>query len=230
MNIANGSRRVEDPHPKVSIFNFHYCTPPEAVAVNYDLNRVIGENETGFRGQADVLYRTEAWDFLIAGGGLYNNLDYSFTHKHPDGTFLDYKSPGGGSPALRRQLKILKDFLVAFEFVRMKPDDAVIQSVSDGASARALGQRGKAYAVYVHMPLSKKPKPKELEQLANQAKAVRLVVQLPAGTYEATWVNTKTGDVDGSDTFTHAGGKRRLVSPSFTEDIALKIVATKPRR
>jgi hypothetical protein len=229
MNIANGSRRVENPHPKVSIFNFHYCMPPEAVAANYDLNRVIGENETGFRGRADTLYRTEAWDFLIAGGGLYNNLDYSFTYKHPDGTFLDYKSPGGGSPALRRQLKILKDFLLAFEFVRMKPDDAVIQSVSDGARARALGQRGNAYAIYVHMPLSKKQKPKELKQLADQAKTIRLVVQLPAGTYEATWVNAKTGDVDGSDTFAHAGGKRRLVSPSFTEDIALKIVATKPR-
>ncbi len=225
MNIANGSRRVEDPHPAVSIFNFHYCTPPQAVADNFDLNRVIGENETGFRGPADVLYRTEAWEFLIAGGGLYNNLDYSFTYKHPDGTFLDYKSPGGGSPALRRQLRILKDFLYAFDFVRMKPDNTVIQSVSGGARARVLGQRGAAYAVYVHMPIPKKPKQKELDQLADRSKPVELVVQLPAGTYDATWVNTKTGEVGDSDAFAHAGGKRRLASPPFTEDIALKIVA-----
>jgi hypothetical protein len=229
MNIANGSRRVDDPHPAVSIFNFHYCTPPDAVAQNYDLNRVIGENETGFRGQADVLYRTEAWDFLIAGGGLYNNLDYSFTYKHPDGTFLDYKSPGGGSPALRRQLRILKEFLYGFDFVHMKPDMKLIQSVSGKARARVLGQSGKAYAVYVHMPLAKKPKPKELDLLARQKKTVELIVELPAGKYEATWVNTKNGDVEGRATFVHDDGKRRLVSPSFTEDIALKIVAAELR-
>jgi len=107
LNIANGRKKVEKPHPAVSIFNFHYCVPPDTVAMNYGLNKVIGENETGFRGRADVLYRTEGWDFMLAGGGLFNNLDYSFTPKHPDGTFLDYRSPGGGSPTLRRQLRIL---------------------------------------------------------------------------------------------------------------------------
>ena len=29
----------------------------------------------------------EGWEFLLAGGGLYNNLDYSFTAGHEDGTF-----------------------------------------------------------------------------------------------------------------------------------------------
>lgn len=106
MNIANGAKKVENPHPAVSIFNFHYCVPPATVGTNYQLNKVIGENETGFRGRDDLLYRTECWDFLIAGGALYNNLDYSFTPKHPDGTLDDYKSPGGGSALLRKQLGI----------------------------------------------------------------------------------------------------------------------------
>ncbi len=52
MNIANGRQKVENPHPRVSILNFHYCHPPDVVAMNYGLRRVIGENETGFRGQA----------------------------------------------------------------------------------------------------------------------------------------------------------------------------------
>ena len=56
----------EKPHPAVSIFNFHYTTPPDAVTWNYALNKVIGENETGFRGTKDLVYRTEAWDFLLA--------------------------------------------------------------------------------------------------------------------------------------------------------------------
>ena len=41
---------------------------PDAVAMNYGLNKVIGDNETGFRGTNDTPYRTEAWDFIIAGG------------------------------------------------------------------------------------------------------------------------------------------------------------------
>ncbi len=48
-NIANGSAKVEKPHVAVSIFNFHYATPPDAVAQNSGLNKVIGDNETGFR-------------------------------------------------------------------------------------------------------------------------------------------------------------------------------------
>ncbi len=156
LNIANGRARVENPNPAVSIFNFHYCVPPDTVVMNYHLNKVIGENETGFRGKEDVLYRTEGWDFIIAGGALYNNLDYSFTYRHPRGNFLDYKSPGGGSPALRKQLKILKDFIESFDFVRMAPDNSVIKEVVPfGMQARALVERGKAYAVYVHVPLGR---------------------------------------------------------------------------
>ena len=50
-NIANGRKKVENPHPAVSIFNFHYCVPPDTVAMNAHLGKVIGENETGFRGK-----------------------------------------------------------------------------------------------------------------------------------------------------------------------------------
>ncbi len=81
LNIANGRAKVTRPHPAVSLFNFHYCHPPDVVALNRHLNKPIGENETGFRGKVDVLYRTEGWDFILAGGALYNNLDYSFTTK-----------------------------------------------------------------------------------------------------------------------------------------------------
>jgi len=131
MNIANRSKVIEDPNPLVSIFNFHYAIPPETVAMNAHVRGVIGDNETGFEGQEDVLYRTEGWAFLMAGGGLYSSLDYSFSAAHPDGTFLDYESPGGGSPALRKQLGILKEFVEGFDFVRMAPDRAV---VADGVS------------------------------------------------------------------------------------------------
>lgn len=222
-NIANGKKKVENPHPGVSIFNFHYCVPPDTVALNFALNKLIGENETGFRGKEDVLYRTEGWDFLLAGGGLYNNLDYSFTAKHPGGTFRDYQSPGGGSPELRRQLAILKRFLEGFAVVRMQPDNRVVKQVSGKLSVRALGEKGKAYAVYLHVPLPSKPK--KLEELLRDHVRTTLVLDLPAGRYRAEWVDTKTGAVAQSESFDHAGADKTLASPEFANDIALRVVA-----
>ena len=135
----------------MSIFNFHYATPPDTVGMNYALNKVIGDDETGFRGITDAPYRTEAWDFVIAGGGLYNNLDYSFAAGHENGTFVYPASqPGGGNRAFRRQMKILRDFINGFDFVRMSPDNSVIKGgAPEGGTARALVERGKAMAVYV---------------------------------------------------------------------------------
>jgi hypothetical protein len=218
-NIANGRKRIEKPDPSVSIFNFHYATPPDTVAENYKLNRVLADDETGFRGKNDVLYRTEGWDFIVAGGGIYSSLDYSFTPRHPDGTFTEFRSPGGGGRELRHQLRILKDFIHGFDFVRMAPHNEAVESGTVRASlsgvpaqarvsARVLAEPGKAYAVYVL-----------------GGSAVELVLSLPAGDYLAEWVDTKTGKIAGTEKFAHAGGARTLTSPQYQEDIALRILA-----
>jgi hypothetical protein len=133
-NIANGSKKVVKPHPAVSIFNFHYARPPVAVAMNYALNKAIGDDETGFQGMGDAPYRTEGWDFIVAGGAVYDNLDYSFTCGHEDGTCRN-NAPGGGGASLHRQLGILVKFIHGFDFIRMRPDDSVIRAGAGGAGA-----------------------------------------------------------------------------------------------
>ena len=120
-NIANGRQKIEKPNPAVSIFNFHYATPPDTVALNFSLNRALADDETGFRGKDDITYRTEGWEFMLAGGAIYSSLDYSFTCARPAGTAEITTSPGGGSPALRRQLGVLRAFLDSFDLVKMKP-------------------------------------------------------------------------------------------------------------
>jgi hypothetical protein len=223
LNVANGRKKVENPNPAVSIFNFHYCIPPDVVAMNYDLNRVIGENETGFRGKHDLLYRDEGWNFLLAGGALYNNLDYSFTAAHPNGDFVEYTSPGGGSPKLRRQLGILKRFVESFDFVRMRPDDAIVRDVSDGLAVRVLAERQKQYAIYLHVPLAQKPE-RIADYLRDRADGT-ITIDIPAGRYLAQWIDTLTGDEIASDELAHQGGPMQLRSPMFSQGIALRIVA-----
>ncbi len=228
MNIANGRTKVVDPHPAVSIFNFHYCVPPDTVAVNWDLRRVIGENETGFRGRHDFLYRSEGWSFLLAGGALYNNLDYSFTPKHPDGTFAEYSSPGGGSPALRKQLGVLKRFLEGFDLLRMRPDGTAIKSVQPALENYALAEPGRQYAVYVHVPLPNRPK-RMPDHLDDDVHAT-IAIELPRGGYRADWVDTKTGRTTKSEAFDFGGGVRKLQSPRFANDVGLRILASDRRQ
>jgi hypothetical protein len=222
-NVANGREKVTDPHPAFSIFNFHYCVPPDVIALNADVRGVIGENETGFRGRADVIYRTEGWDFLLAGGGLYNNLDYSFTTSHPQGDLLDYQSPGGGSPALRRQLGILKQFLYGFDFVQMQPLSEVARAASDGFSVRVLGDPGKQYAVYVHGRLAPKPTPDDVQRIENERVSTELHFRFPPRQYRAEWIDTKTGEIVKSEQFTQTTEPLVLASPEFVADIAIRI-------
>jgi hypothetical protein len=49
---------------------------------------------------------------------------------------------------------------------------------------------------------------------------------LPAGSFQAEWLNTETGAIDKRESFTHNGGIRTLVSPEFQYDIALRVLAT----
>lgn len=220
-NIGNGKARIEHPHPAVSVFNFHYAHPPGAVALNHHLEKVIGDNETGFRGTNDLPYRVEAWEFILAGGGLYNNLDYSFVAGEEDGTFVyPDTQPGGGNPAFRRQMEILKDFIHSFAFLRMKPADTLLEVVAldRGASTRVLAEPGTACAIYIGLQ-----NPREAVKEAHRDRNATLALELPAGTYRSEWVNTLTGKIDKRETHRHNGGRLILLSPIFREDIALKL-------
>ncbi|MCC6364461.1 MAG: cellulase family glycosylhydrolase [Bryobacterales bacterium] len=225
-NIANNHQLITHPNPLVSLFNFHYARPPIAVAENYHLSRAIGLDETGFDGTLDFIYRIQAWDFLLAGGAHYNNLDYSFTTGHEDGTFpVPGTQPGGGSPTLRKQLGILHDFLSRFDFVRMKPDPTLIQSgVPEGASAGVLSEPGRAYAVYLqHGRLMSDYRPRYLVRTGRQQ--ATLTLQLPPGSYTATWWDPRSGRTEHSESFSHTGSGKALTSPAYTEDIALEVRA-----
>jgi len=206
-NIANGSKKIARPNPNVSIFNFHYARPPKAVAANYGLNRPIGDDETGFKGSGDAAYRTEGWDFIVAGGAVYDNLDYSFHCGREDGSGK-VSAPGGGGPTLHKQLGILVKFINGFDFVRMRPLNGIVKGGPAGkTTVRVLGEAGRAYAVYV-----------------NGGGLKRLGLDLPAGRYAAEWVNTKSGHVDRKETFSHGGGVKGLAAPPYREDVALRIM------
>ncbi len=206
-NIANGAREITDAVPNVSVFNFHYSYP-SAVDLNYDLNKVIGNNETdGFT--PAIPARVKAWEFILGGGGLFNNLDMSFTPATPDGGSEDSESA-----VLRSMISTLKQFIDSFDFINMQPDMDVISDLDrNDYSTRALSETGVSYAIY-------------LRKTDLDDKAVRRAVldlDLPAGKYMAMWIDPATGNVLENEMFSHSGGVMAITSPAFTSDFAVAV-------
>jgi hypothetical protein len=204
-NYSNFYYPVPEVDQEISILNFHYAYPL-AVEKNYHHGKVVGFDESGFAGNADVTYRKQAWKFIIAGGGLFNNLDYSFAVGYEDGTAAN-KAPGGGSHELRNQLKVLSDFIHSFGFIKMQPDQKTILLAS-GSVARVLSDPGKQYAFYL-----------------NNGTKCELKLDLPKGNYKADWISTLDGKIVRSESLKHSGGELSMTSPDFRDDIALKIIA-----
>jgi hypothetical protein len=205
INVANDYARIDSPTDHISIYNFHY-SQPNSVRDNYDLPFAFGDDETGFDGSSDSPYRREAWDFILAGGAEYSNLDWSFTVDSERGDADNWnKDLGGGGQTIREQLSHLKQFMDGFGFLRMEPNTGFIQGGVPGG-VQALAEEGQAYAVYL-----------------NGGSSANLNVELPAGNYTAEWLNTKTGDIDKTETFDHEGGEITLSSPDYSEDVALSI-------
>ncbi|OJW08516.1 MAG: hypothetical protein BGO49_12560 [Planctomycetales bacterium 71-10] len=211
-NVANEKAKVERPDPNVSLFNFHYAVP-EAVAMNAHLDRPIGDNETGFKGTADRVYRTQAWEFLLAGGALYNNLDYSFTTARPDGSAkVEPPTPGGGGVDFRRQMAALAAALNDCEFWKMKPAPEIVaaQDLAEGARISVLAG------------------PRDVLAYVDRGPKVAFTLKLPPGPYACEWIDPPTGVVRYELPKVQADGLLELKSAEFPEDAAVRIRPAKP--
>lgn len=212
-NVQNFKKLVPEPRPHVSIYNFHYAEPPVTVPLNYHLNLPLGDNETGFRGIEGTIYRIEAWRFLLAGGALFNHLDYSFTTDNEDGTYVVQKGePGAGSRALREQFKILAGFMQSLNFINMKPiEDEIVKTGIAGTYVEGLVEDGKIWSLYL-----------SVKDTVTTSSVFE--INLPAGSYNLTWIDTKTGSETPESHSGHNGGWLQIKSPEYLNDIALKVI------
>ena len=203
-NFTNYQYKLQDVNPDVSIANFHYALPP-SVSENYGLNKVIGFDESGFSGSENETYRKQAWRFIMSGGGLFNSLDYSFTTDSPEGTTIQ-KAPGGGSRTLRKQLKVLKDFMESFDFVKLKPVELLKNNI-DKYQVYQLAEAGKQYAFYF-----------EGVDKSN------ISLNLPAGNYSIDIILVDDGAVRSLLRKNHTGGELQIDIPGI-KTFAVRAVA-----
>jgi hypothetical protein len=204
-NYTNFVHSLDDVDPNISILNFHYVWP-EAVWYNYGWNRPVSFDESGFAGSSDSTYLRQAWQFMMAGGAVFNNLDYSFYVGKEDGTGVN-NAPGGGSANLRKQLTYLRSFIESFDFVQMQPDFNVVVH-SPGLQVHAISQSGAQYAMVFTGVASKSVK-----------------LNLPKGKYNFEFISPYSGKTLKKGFFKQKkSGVYELKLPEFEEMVALKII------
>jgi hypothetical protein len=208
-NYCNFYSSVRAPLPGVSIINFHYAYP-EAVLSNYGLGTALSYDETGFLGHEDAAYLRQAWNFMLSGGSVFDHLDYSFSPGHEDGSDTSPNGPGGGSPALRHQLRILSDFLRSFPLADLQPDSQTIQHAA-GVIPHGLSDTNGHFAFYF-----------------DGTGPTQVNFNLPAGNYSAEWINVSTEETAKQEKFRHQGGEKHLEAPPFYQGIALRLLRTNP--
>lgn len=204
-NFTNFKHSLSEVDSNISILNFHYVWP-EAVWMNYGWSRPVSFDESGFAGNSDTTYLRQAWQFMMGGGAVFNNLDYSFFVGKEDGTGIN-NAPGGGSTRFRKQLTYLKSFIESFDFIKMRPDFDIVHH-SPGVQWQAISQPGLQYAI-----------------VFTGVEANWLQLTLPRGEFQYAFISPFTGETLDEGTINQKqNGMYKLDFPDFEHMVALKII------
>ena len=196
---------ITQPDPRIAVFNFHYATPWH-VQANAKLRRPLMYDETGQEGASSHPYRIGAWRFMLAGGSGVSHLDWSFGPDHELGTIpAERFRYGGGGPAIRRQLAILKQFFTRFDLRRLRPS-GVVTAVEPGSLQTWSLSDGRTYG-----SLRRERAPRDLEAQTAARRVRRRMAQ------------HKEGARDPQSPLEHEGGDAVLASPRYDRDVALAV-------
>jgi len=191
----------------------------------YYNNKPIEMNETAYIGSwitekthdMPALSRLEAWEFLIAGGAGFNQLNGYFLVSNP-----------GGEDAMNRTLltglRNLRTFIEGFEYIKMTHDVRVVKAVSIGAKISAMSEKGRQYAIYIHHSF---PEPENGSYYIPNYGAYEpaLTLRLEKGNYTVTFVDPETLNVIREIKVSCGNEEITIDCPSYNLDLAVKILA-----
>ena len=209
----------------VSVANYHYIKIPHKPSDRwlYDLNKVNSMDETmGSLIHSDVNdVRVEAWDFILRGGGAYNNLSWEYTPLNESGS--------DSARIIRKQLENLQKFMRKVDYLKMTPDKSTVIKVPDGAFLCVLSEKGKQYAFYLH---HSKPKGEDAiwgYDAIEKSFRDTLSLTVPSGKYALKFFNPSTGElIKEVDTVEYTCDKSIMCLPPFITDIAFILSIAQP--
>jgi hypothetical protein len=209
-NLANTYYEIDTLcHPGVTILNFHYAFPPGTVRVNYWLNLPIAFDET-VNGCDAPDRRTEAWAFFMAGGAVYNNLDWSFAIDDQSGKGRNPQGQRRSGVEIRQQLSCLKRFMESIDFIHSKPlDTAAVQNLPEDVSFWGLENRDSVAVIYF---------------LKRKACSVQHAsIRLSSGVYELKWIDPIDVSVISVQRVAVIDNTLTLEFPPFADDLVCHI-------
>ncbi|GEM_PF-1058606 len=167
----------------ISVFNHHYDKDAESAKLNYGINRVLSFNETGIMPVSTPLYRIQGWQYLMSGGALYDNLDFTFQVGNEDGKgtteFVCNHYKGCTDIDVKYQMADLLKFFNSIDFIHMRPTDKLLTYYWGNQIVCALENPGKDYAAYIH----------------GGSNEGALGLALVAGSYELFWITPADGKI-----------------------------------
>jgi hypothetical protein len=195
----------------ISVFNHHYDKDAASVRLNYkSIPRAFAFNETGLMPKYSEAYRIQGWRYMMSGGALYNNLDFTFQVGHEDGSgnaeFSCEWYQGSGDPRVRMEISQLAKFFNTLDFVHMQPVKDLFTVYFGDREYYILANPGRQYAIYV---------------LGGVNTIYRLSV--PFGKYRVSWIDPATGIKIRQDEVNHTSGELRLQGPDYKTDMAIRI-------
>jgi len=203
-NISNFQHTMEKLPAGVSMINFHYAHP-EAVLLNLGIGGVVGLDETGFMPHEDQLYINQAWRFILSGGGLYNNLDYSFTAGQETGTWpIPDTNPGWGGPQFRKKLSYIVETMKRVPFLEMEFSNSILKSTSTLLKQYGLQKSGEYYLLFLE-----------------RYHGLELIPEIPPALYQVEWFNVGTGERQAENL--QLGNDHSITSP-FREDQVVLLI------
>ena len=216
----------DDPDVQVIVTQYDWAAGDQmgglkGLDYEYGHNKVIELNETDYypvwygEGNDKIsASRVEAWEFIVGGGGGFNQLNGLYTVLNPAGKTED-------NNLICTSLSKLNEFMHSFDFTKMQPDkNFVIHGIPEGTFYRSISEPGKQYALYIHHSLRKG----ESYYFINPGKyREEMVLSMPEGNYQAEWINPADGRVVSEEKISVKGDSYKIGTPEYAIDIALRI-------
>lgn len=195
------------------MFNHHYDPDAESVVKNYHrIPRAWSFNETGVMPTSTPEYRFQGWKYLMNGGALYNNLDFTYQVGDEDGHGTTLFSEGHNAYLactdhdMKYQMARLLEFWNNLNFVNMKPGDDCVAFEYGHVETYGFYEEGKTYVVYFIG--SGEP---------------RAYLNISNGKYSIEWFDPRTlQSLDKSEVLIETGFLN-LAGPGYIEDIVVKL-------
>lgn len=192
----------------------------KGIDLKYDIDKPIELNETyyyprWYKGDSIGDSRVEAWEFIAGGGSAFNHLNGQYTVGNPSGNTPDNQQ-------VCNTLKVLKDFMHSFDFTRMKPDTQFVAGgIPDSSFCRGMSWKGNQYALYIHH--SRCTSDSAAYTVIPGRYRHDLLLDLPDGNYTAEWIDPATGMVQTVELADAGNGLKKITTPVYSVDIALRI-------